>query len=521
MNGRQRLRRAAAAMTILCLTAAMLSGCSSRGNEEKQPAPTFAPASAGRPAPDGDQTVRQEKTYTVYAYLPEKSTLQLTPQTVTLAEFNVQATAEKLIQELLAAMNRGRAENERLELFNDKGSIRAPEISGGICTVSLGPSAQKLEYRERYLLSIALATTLCELDEISGVNVLIADKSVLDDPGTLVMGTLNGHPEDFLPELWEQKQNRKAFPRTEGSENYLNIAATIYYPLSDERGIGCESQMLTFGWQNPDQLAKELIRAITRAMKRRLGNENLPELENYIQETTPAVSERDDGDRNVNIIFRENIRELLDRWDTDLPCLIAAVSATVFTFVPGVYDVSVSIGSEAVTDREMSNRYHHDYQRDDILSGTLHRNIAASFLTGSMTVFFEKDGKLTACEKPVDRELADSPREMLEALLEGPDRREKANGISATLPSGLNSRDVLVGIAADGDTLLVNLSVDFRKEIEKFGAGKETLLCYSMVNTLCANTGKKRVCFFFGNEQAETIAGEIYWGGEFIFNPGL
>ena len=47
------------------------------------------------------------------------------------------------------------------------------------------------------------------------------------------------------------------------------------------------------------------------------------------------------------------------------------------------------------------------------------------------------------------------------------------------------------------------------------------LLCYAMVNTLCENTGMKRVCFFFEGEQAEWISGEIYWAGEFLYNPEL
>ena len=31
----------------------------------------------------------------------------------------------------------------------------------------------------------------------------------------------------------------------------------------------------------------------------------------------------------------------------------------------------------------------------------------------------------------------------------------------------------------------------------------------------------KRVCFFFEGEQAEEIAGGIYWAGEFMFNPDM
>ncbi|MBP3720179.1 MAG: GerMN domain-containing protein, partial [Clostridia bacterium] len=53
------------------------------------------------------------------------------------------------------------------------------------------------------------------------------------------------------------------------------------------------------------------------------------------------------------------------------------------------------------------------------------------------------------------------------------------------------------------------------------GRERETLLCYSMVNTLCENTGARKVCFFFEGEQVESIAGLIYWAGVFDVNNGL
>ena len=109
---------------------------------------------------------------------------------------------------------------------------------------------------------------------------------------------------------------------------------------------------------------------------------------------------------------------------------------------------------------------------------------------------------------------------MGEVIMEGPDATEQENGIKATLPEGIREDDIL-GISAEGDTLLVNLSENFREAIRENGAENETLLCYSMVNTLCLNTGLRRVCFFFEGEQTEWIAGEIYWAGEFLYNPEM
>ena len=520
MNSGKRFRRITAAALCVCM-AAMLSGCGGGGNEEKPAAPTLPPANVSIPAPDGDRAIRPARDYTVYAYLPEKNTFQLTPIVRHVSEeegSGLQGVAETLVQSLMDAVHENREEGRKLDLFHEEGQDRQPvEISNGICTVNLAPSAGTLKNNELYWLSVALATTLCGLDEIDGVNVLVADQAVgLDSSGKLLpMGTLSGHTEgENLPGLWEHMEARKAPIGSDGSGIAFSADATVYYPLAEGRGIACVRQAMNFSGQKSDQLAEELIGALSRTMKQRSGDERLPELENYLL-NVPVVTQRNDGDQSVSIIFRENIQELLDRWNTDLPCLIAAVTCTVFTFVPRVKEVSVRIGETPVT--EMSNRYH---SSGTILSGVFHRSDAAAFLTGCIRVFFEKDGKLILCEKPTERERADSPRAMLEALLEGPDRLDRENGVTATLPAGAANTDIL-NIAADGDILLVKLSTDFLAQIRESGAEKETLLCYSMVNTLCLNTGMKRVCFFFGDEQAETIAGVICWSGEFIYNPSL
>ena len=95
---------------------------------------------------------------------------------------------------------------------------------------------------------------------------------------------------------------------------------------------------------------------------------------------------------------------------------------------------------------------------------------------------------------------------------------ETEKGISPTLPESIREDD-LIGIAPEGDVMLVNLSGRCREDIAAYGPEKERLLCYAIVNTLCENNGMKRVCFFFEGEQTERIAGEIYWAGEFLYNP--
>ena len=261
-------------------------------------------------------------------------------------------------------------------------------------------------------------------------------------------------------------------------------------------------------------MASTLMNAITETVRKRLGDSGLPELREFFLHD-PLPSELEDGGKLITLSFREDVEELLPRWETDLPCLISAVVCTLTTFIPGLTAVSVRIGDTPVT--ELGNAQYHS---DVILGGLVQRNAAARFLAGNAVVFMEKDGALIRCDKPVEQQMSDSPRAMIRALIEGPDRKDRENGVRSPLPGAITEDDVL-GIAAEGDTLLVNLSDSFRQGIREHGPEKEAIVCYSMVNTLCLNSVLRRVCFFFEGVQEEKIAGEIYWAGTFMYNPQI
>ena len=125
--------------------------------------------------------------------MPGPNELQLRTQSVHLEETNLKDTAGTMVQLLLESASA--IMNTPLSLYHSQ----PPEISGGICTVNLEASALGIAYSDYYKLSVALATTLCALDEISGVNVLTANQSVaLDVTGSLPMGTLSGRGKFFL-----------------------------------------------------------------------------------------------------------------------------------------------------------------------------------------------------------------------------------------------------------------------------------------------------------------------------------
>ncbi len=501
-------------LTAICC-AILLSGCTGNVIDENQdPVPELGRAEARFSAPDGDGIIAESREYNIY--LPGTDKQHLVPRSVRLEAMNLNDTAEALVKELLAyegdreasRMGNGRV----LELYG----THPIELSGGVCTVNLGRSAQALDKSVYYKNCLAIAETLCELNEVNAVNILVADQSLaLDISGYLPMGTLIAHPGANIPVLWEQMEAKKTPLSEKESNNPLSSLATLYYPLPDSRGVACTIRTVSFEGQTPRQLAMGLIDAVSNVRRSMTGGQAFPDLRSLLLHE-PVTSDRENGTRILTLSLREDAESVLEEARTDLDCFTAAMTCTLTTFIPNIAEVCIRIGDKPITELKKNRRF------DPViaLSGLVKRSAVQQYLTSSVIVYFARNGILCECERPVARESVDSLRAQLCALMEGPDTTEQEEGITATLPDSVREDDIL-GVSAEGDTLLVNLSESFRAEIQAQGPEAETLLCYSMVNTLCKNSGMKRVRFFFEGEQVEHVAGTIYWAGEFMYNIGL
>ncbi len=511
MNGKKLL----SGMLALSLMLAGLTGCASNPLEESDEAlPTLPPPAPGWEAPDGDWISGEEGLWTLY--LPARNGMNLVAQ-------HVPSTPGLLRTEQLEAIARELLSypgNSEVDALGDGAELtlagESPvEFSAGVATVNLGSSAVGLSYRAFYTLCLALASTLCEVESVRCVNVLVAGRSVsLDTTGSLPMGSLIAHPGENLPVLWEQMEAKRP-PVGAGAESTpLTSYVTLYYPLENGQGITCENRTLTFPGQTPQQLAVTILENLSHGAVYLTGVPEMPDLMEQLA-YEPLANDLTDGGRMITLSFREGAEKEWEEMGVDTACLAAALCYSLTTFIPGVAGVAIRLGDAPLTVVTSEK-----FEEVSVLGGLFRRDRFESFLMGRTTVFLARNGLLAPTEKSVDRELADSPREQLAALIDGPGARELADGMEPALPELVGEEDIL-GIALEGDTLLVNLSETFRAEIQSWGREGETLLCYSIVNTLCENTGARRVCFFFEGEQVEYIAGDIYWAGTFEMNTGL
>ncbi len=501
---------------LLCLllaSALVLSGCTGIEARSTSAAPTLPPAQARYSPPSGDDGLA--RTATAALYLPSRDGQRLLTQYVTLSSTNTQHSALTLVQTLLAQG----ATSATQALGNDVSlSLYGPapvEISCGICTVNLAATALQLEQQELYRVCAAITATLCELEDVQYVNFLVADQAVsMDITGSLPLGSQTARPGEELTVLWEQMEARRAPLGANPANTPVSAIATLFFPLADASGVAAETRNLTFEGQAADQLAEGLLTALSSGAQYLAGTCAMPNLSGLMTEPPQAV-DLDDGGRMLSLYFHSSLESSLRQAGVDMPCFISALIHTMTGFIPSLSYVRIFVG-----DAPLTSLYSTVHGNLIFQNGLMLRSQFASFVQDQVTLYFSSGSKLKQVRRALSPSRSQNPRALLLALMEGPTQQELNAGYEPVLPEGMTDADIL-GLSLEGDTLLVNLSARCGELIRTQAAQWEQIACYAMVNTLGKATGAARVRFFFGGQMAESLGGQLYWGGEFLVNPSL
>lgn len=499
---------------LLCLSLlGMTSGCGRTLEASALPAQTLPPAAGDYEPPVGDTGLNH--TRTVALYLPSADRQRLVTEYVSLQLNSGRHDAESVVRALLTQPGKSGAPalygGVSLSLYGNS----PVEVCGSVCTVNLGASALQLSRQDFYSVCMALAATLCELDGVHYVNVLVADQAVgMDITDILPLGSQTGRPGEELPVLWEQLEARRTPLGENPADTPLSSVATLYFPLEGGAGIGAETRTLSFAGQSPDQQAGALMDALLAGAQYLTGACDMSALP-QLMSARPRVTELDDGGRMVNLYFHVGLQESLKAAGIDMACLMAAMTYTLTTFIPSVSSVRAYVGDTPVTSLYSAVHGNLIFQ-----GGLMQRHQFSAFLMEQTTLYFASGDRLSGVRRSMPFQQARHPRALLLALMQGPTRQELDAGLEPVLPDGLGDADVL-GLAIEGDTLLIHLSARFAELLSTQAAEWEQQACYAMVNTLGEALGVKRVRFFFGGGMLEELGGRLYWGGEFMLNPSL
>ena len=290
-----------AALCLLCTACAPLP-------EQGTVSATWPPAAQAYAAP---VDTAMPYSATVPLYLPARDGLSLTAEWTELALDHREHPALAVAQALLSH----RGSDTAVPLGGDAAlslSGENPvEVACGVCTVNLAATELQLDYREQYTVCLALARTLCELEDIHHVNVLMAGRAIaLDITGSLPCGAVASHPGEELGALWEQMEARRVPLGESATLTPLTASAVLWFPAADGRGILPEVRNLTFAGQHPQQITLGLLSALSAGPRYLAGTaEGFDPASDVI--LAPEIGSLDSGGRQVTLYFSSAVRENL------------------------------------------------------------------------------------------------------------------------------------------------------------------------------------------------------------------
>lgn len=489
-------------LIALLLCASLCMGCGIRPQDPTTSQEAYSLPSLKSPweAPIGDAGLAAEAV--IPLYLPSRDGQRLLTVYETLPVICGMHPAEAAVRALLAHPGTESVRPVGGSVSLTLAGSDPVEISGGVCTVNLSASAMALSQQDFYTACLALTSTLCSLEGVRSVNILVAGRAVsMDAAGYLPLGTLTPPGGQDLPVLWEQLAARRIPVGEEPGSMPLSAGATLYFPLEDGSGVVPEVRAISFPGQHPQQLILQLMAALSEGPRTLTGVSAFPDWITAMP-VMPVVTELNSGGRRVTLCFPEDMKTRIAASGTDASCCFAALVMTLTTFVPALEQVCIILGEDALTSLYNSPQGSH------LFPGGVHTRRDYSGFLMAQTAVYQPDGQLlTPGVAVLPYRSAHSPRSLLTAL-----------SAAGTLPQGLTDADIL-GLAVRDGTLLIHLSARYQAAIHR-NDGDQRLMAYAVVNTLCEALQVRRVRFFFGGEVPQEEGG-LMWGGEFLYNPGL
>ena len=502
-------RRLVCLLCLMCLCVA-ITGCVPN---DVAPAAsiTLPPAARIYEAPENDSQQGYEQTVLLYLPSLDGTRLIAVPQTASLSA--ARPAAQTLCEMLLRFLGGETTAPVGGEVALTLSGTDAVEVSGQVVTVSLAASALRLSHEQLFTVGQALANTLCQMGDVQYVNVLIAGTQPgLNVAATLPAGSFQPNTREDLSALWA----RASAPSASGRRAF---AATLYYPAPSGKGVLCEGRTLSFSAQDLPAMAGTLLDALSAGAERLPNLPRCPDLRAMLQ--SEIVLAENGGSRRLVLHFREEMNAALIQAGITRSVMMAALTDTMTTFLPGIEGIAVTIGDEKITSVTPSGTYLGSGETITFTDGLMRRRDFVPFLLAECTLFFaNQQGSLTEVSRPVPFYEAFSARSLLQQMILGPQPFDSQTGLTPVLPGELRSADLL-GVGLAGNTLLLNFSARLPDLCADFSAGEERLMVYALVNTMCHLPGVKKAALFIQGDQPDTLAGALYLPGDFLPNYDL
>ena len=481
-----KLRKIAALMLCICI---LCCGCSS--DTPSSALPTVPPEEDAYTPPIGD--LKMEYQTLCSLYLPSIDGTQLAQVTVEIEHMQTGKEAETVLEALFSYKK-----SEDADCIPGYGSVKLAggmpvSQSCGIVTVNLSSAALSLDETQLFTLFMCITNTLCALDTVEGVNILVNGTSPgLDIAGTIPVGCLTADVLDDPAMLLA----RYTAQRKQTEDSAFRMNAALYFPAQAGSGILCELRPLTFSGCDTAELVHTLLDALSFGAEDLPNVPDLPDLNGLLTEEIQVTEASGTGQRVVQLHFEAALNNALVSAGITRSVFVASLVSTLSAFLPGTSLCAITIGEEQITSLIPAGLYEGSGQTISFSGGNMRYSDFTGFLLTNVALYFVDESlNVTPTVRSIPSTWVCSPRKLFEQMLEGIKYYDTEKQISTILPEDVSSAD-LIGISQEGDTLLLNFSQRFLTECEKLSYEQESALIYTIVNTMTEIYSVKRVRFY-------------------------
>lgn len=501
-----RKQTCAAVWVLLALMLPLLSGCAQMVQERPLEDLSGYVVEPETQAPAEDGYVERTQDVTLYFISAQGDRLVPVTREVTMHDGMSRAQAA------LEALTGGPLEGETDAVWPDAGGVvgvRSLELSGGVATVSLPSRYRVLNPETLYAVRLAVAGTLCELPEISYVNVLVGGREEgLDLGATMPVGTLSR-----LEDLDVQARYARVDDQRQ-SDTGFTCLTTLYFPTQDGTMLLPMVRSVAYAQASPVDYLYTLLSELGKGTNHELTMQNTPAPMDYIEEMPEIVRPEDGANRAIEIRFSRELLEALESAGLKLDIYLAMLTDTLMGFVPGVEGLQVYLGGERIDGLEAEDTT--DGEAVTFSQALITRDAFDGCIGAPATLCAEsaQAGKLVRVQCVLPQARQGEPRKALEELIS-----LSGKGYVA-LPSGLGAQDILA-VRVEEENVVVHLSGAFAQALQSLTARQARVAVYAMVNTLTEGRDQQGVIFFFDGEQIGELAGGLNLRGRLLRNPGM
>ena len=475
-------------------------------------------------APIGDANVTYFEKATLY--LPMYSGGYLTNFETEIQYSLSRNRAETLMRNLLAFEGDGYIASlggeTKLSLYG-KNPV---EVSAGVATVNLGATALQLDKLDLYLAASAICNTLCTLENINAVNILVVDKPIgLDIANTLPLGSLTESTNVDLQGFFQQKiATYSPENNTENKAYATNV--TLYYPIKIADGIMSEVKTIVFESLSISDMCITILKELSKGNNGNFYSPELPMLADMLDSPPELIANSKQGGVELKLKFSYALDSMLEAYEISRAESMASLTYTLCTFFPNLSGIEVWIGDTRVDSVLVNSNFQSGIH---FPNGSMHRVDFSTLLLdlAELTFATKEDFGLITVFRAMPYQYVTNPRKLMMEWVKGPNEYEKQQGAMPLIPSNALFDDDILGISLEDNALIINFAPQINSISFPYFDITEQQFVYSMVNTLCKLSRVKQVYFFVSGQQIEGFSKDteknlqknLQWKGYFLPIP--